>query len=274
MNKNYPERLGDSESFYSLNISKKKLTKSFNFHMHDFYEFEWVEDGAFDHYIDGRQKTVNKNGLIFVDPTDIHSLWLKGEPPLLITVHFGPQLLTDTAKKIADSLSVKEFTFNNEETNFIKNSFSYLSEIYDKDISYKKEIIKNRLEAIFLILASKDGEFSKKEQSTVKKAMEYIDANFKEPLTLEETAKKFGYSKSAFSVHFHKNSGKTFQDYLSEKRLAYSAVLLELTGLSVTEAGFCSGFNSHSYFSNAFKKFYGISPTDYRKISHKNKNKS
>ena len=60
MNKNYPERLGDSESFYSLNISKKKLTKSFNFHMHDFYEFEWVEDGAFDHYIDGRQTSVYK----------------------------------------------------------------------------------------------------------------------------------------------------------------------------------------------------------------------
>lgn len=56
-----------------------------------------MKNGAFNHYIDGRQKTVNKNGLIFVDPTDIHSLRLNGEPPLLITVHFGHQLLTDTA---------------------------------------------------------------------------------------------------------------------------------------------------------------------------------
>lgn len=40
MKKNYPERLGDSESFHSLNIRKKRLRGSFDFHMHYFYEFE------------------------------------------------------------------------------------------------------------------------------------------------------------------------------------------------------------------------------------------
>ena len=60
-------------------------------------------------------------------------------------------------------------------------------------------------------------------------------------------------------------TGKGFREYLTELRLTDAASLLRYSELSVTEIAYSVGFCESNYFSNVFKKQYGISPKDYRK---------
>ncbi|MFR1477773.1 MAG: helix-turn-helix domain-containing protein [Hydrogeniiclostridium mannosilyticum] len=53
--------------------------------------------------------------------------------------------------------------------------------------------------------------------------------------------------------------------YLLEKRMAFSVVLLRNTALSVAEIAEKLQFHNAHYFSSAFKKAMGVSPTALRK---------
>jgi AraC-like DNA-binding protein len=59
--------------------------------------------------------------------------------------------------------------------------------------------------------------------------------------------------------------GTSFIDYLKDYRLAMAARLLSASDASILEIAEDVGFESLSYFNRAFKKRYGMTPTQYRK---------
>jgi AraC family transcriptional activator of mtrCDE len=73
-----------------------------------------------------------------------------------------------------------------------------------------------------------------------------------------------GLSRSVFSDHFKEAFGRTAIDCLKEIRLRRAAHLLATTELPVKTVAFKVGFKSRSYFSRAFKDFFGLDPAGYR----------
>ncbi|MBR2259408.1 MAG: AraC family transcriptional regulator [Blautia sp.] len=86
-------------------------------------------------------------------------------------------------------------------------------------------------------------------------------------LTLEELAALLHLSVRQTQRFLKSNFGKTFSQKLIEARIAAAAQLLMTTDLSVTEIGERTGFGSLEHFSAAFKKYTGLSPTQYKKGS-------
>lgn len=74
-------------------------------------------------------------------------------------------------------------------------------------------------------------------------------------------------TKSHIIREFKKEYQITPYNYLLKKKLAAAKIMLESTGLSITEISYLLGFNDCHYFSNFFKKRTGISPVNYRKKS-------
>ena len=94
--------------------------------------------------------------------------------------------------------------------------------------------------------------------------LRYIDMHFTEDLTLEETARKFGLSRSGFGVLFPQHTGTTFKRYLAKRRIEYAITLLRSTQLTVQQiAGMC-GYKDLSTFHRNFTKVTGVSPTTFR----------
>lgn len=92
----------------------------------------------------------------------------------------------------------------------------------------------------------------------------YIDVHFTKDLTLEETARKFGLSRSGFSVLFPQYTGTTFKRYLAKRRIEYAVTLLCTTELTVQQiAGMC-GYKDLSTFYRNFTKVTGMSPSAVR----------
>ncbi|MDY3031785.1 MAG: helix-turn-helix transcriptional regulator [Clostridia bacterium] len=80
----------------------------------------------------------------------------------------------------------------------------------------------------------------------------------------------FYISRNYLSAFFKKNMGITLNAYLRKIRLSNAAMQLVSTNKNVTEISLDSGFKSITTFLREFKKEYGTSPSDMRRIAEKN----
>ncbi len=104
-----------------------------------------------------------------------------------------------------------------------------------------------------------------REKFALFKAVEqYIADNLKEDINLKDTAAKFNLSPYYFSRTFKKVFGYGFSDYLNLIRINKAKELLKDDSLSVKEIGYLVGYNDPNYFSKVFKKYEGVTPTEYR----------
>jgi two-component system, response regulator YesN len=85
-------------------------------------------------------------------------------------------------------------------------------------------------------------------------------------MSLEEMAFKVDLSESRMRVLFKSQVGLPPTRYVIKMRMEDAAKRLRDTYERVTEIAAGSGFNSDSYFARAFKKVYGMTPTQYRKL--------
>jgi signal transduction histidine kinase/DNA-binding NarL/FixJ family response regulator len=98
----------------------------------------------------------------------------------------------------------------------------------------------------------------------IEKVMKIINTNISNPeLNVEMLASGVGMSR----VHMHRKLKELMsisaRDLIRSVRLKQAATLLKSKKLAVSEVAYATGFSNLSYFSNAFREFYGISPTDY-----------
>lgn len=98
----------------------------------------------------------------------------------------------------------------------------------------------------------------------VKKAIDYVTENYMHEITLEEIAKHVCVSRTYFCSIFKKAMGQQFSIYLLEFRLKKACELLRESDYKVYNIAYEVGFRSHNYFNNIFKKYYGMTPKEYK----------
>lgn len=99
----------------------------------------------------------------------------------------------------------------------------------------------------------------------VEKAMSYIETNYSYPITVEDIAYYVGISRSHLFRSFQNYMRKSPKDYLSGYRIRQACRLLRETDLSVSTIAYSVGFENNLYFSKAFRKQKGMSPSEYRR---------
>lgn len=101
--------------------------------------------------------------------------------------------------------------------------------------------------------------------SVLKNMIGFIQQNYTTKMTLADIAASGAVGQSKCCKLFSKYVGKTPNHYLTQYRLDKSTFLLKNTDMNVTEIAAAVGFNGRSYYAEAFRKWYGKSPTEYRK---------
>ena len=98
----------------------------------------------------------------------------------------------------------------------------------------------------------------------VAKARAFIDRNFQRDLTLEEVSREVHVSPYYFSKLFKEQTGENFINYLTLRRIETAKQLLSDGRLNVKSVCTEIGYNDPNYFSRLFKRFEGVTPTEYR----------
>lgn len=97
-------------------------------------------------------------------------------------------------------------------------------------------------------------------------AKEYINAHYRDYLSLEVVGGAVGLNPAYLSSLFKKETGMSFADYVTKVRIKASQKLLLQTDASLSEIAEKVGINDPKYFSRVFKKEIGMKPSDYRKL--------
>ena len=100
-------------------------------------------------------------------------------------------------------------------------------------------------------------------------AVDEIDGRIKrsddDALTLKSLSKKLGFSEFHTTRKFKELSGMSLRDYIRLRKLAFALIEVRDSDAIFLSIAIKYGFSSHEAFTRAFKKVYGIAPSDYRK---------
>lgn len=99
---------------------------------------------------------------------------------------------------------------------------------------------------------------------SVRAAIALMEDNFEEPLSVPEIAAGVGVSQRHLERLFYAAMGCSVVQFRLLLRLQYARVLLTSTKLSVREVSAACGFNSMTYFSQAFQRCFEKKPSAYR----------
>ncbi len=99
----------------------------------------------------------------------------------------------------------------------------------------------------------------------IDEAVRYIQGHYHEPgFCIEEVAGAVSLSASYFSTVFRSETGCTFTDYLIRIRMNQAKELMAHTNLKIYEISSKVGYDNAAYFSAAFKRYTGVSPSEYQ----------
>lgn len=100
----------------------------------------------------------------------------------------------------------------------------------------------------------------------IKSVVSYIEVNLSEPLSLKYLSRIFNISDAYFSTLFKKETGITLTNYIQKLRMKEASRYLKESDFKVIDIASIVGIPDLNYFIKLFKKYYKMTPTQYRQL--------
>ncbi len=261
---------------YSIYYSESQ-NPDINIHVHDCCEILLCLSGGNSFLIDGRAYDVNDGDLFIMNQFEPHKITASPErifARFVIQIH--PEYLYSNSTRETD-LSRCFYTRDSDISHRISLSDVEVSELqrlliaFRSDYGFGDDIIKNAsintilsLVNQFFLKRAEGTSVTKCENETIRNTINYINAHYSEPLTLELLAKNSFVSVNQLCKAFKNSFGTTVAKYIVSKRISEAKKLLS-SGKSVSDTANECGFSDYANFIRVFKKFVGVSPGKYSK---------
>lgn len=251
-------------------------------HHHTQFEISYIKKGG-GIYTVGEKTYLFEPGNVFVFSSDEqHCITdvFDGDVLELVNVHFEPRFIWSDSSGFANCELLKIFFDRNDSfenmidkknpqtENICRHIDLIESELRERKPQYK-HMVQMYVSYILIQLLREYGyvkntvEYYSDTLSLLERAMEYIDKNIENDISLEQIAETATMNRTYFSTVFKKYNGISPWDYITIKRVERSIEYLKTQTLTKTEiAGRC-GFSSMSNFYRAFKLVTGKTPNDY-----------
>ncbi len=276
-----PVYIGNSERFVCYTeqspLSVNEIT---SLHFHKCLEIGVCTSGSGNCIIDNRLYNYNKGDIQIVLPYQPHYANSdKTSPGKWIWFSYDPYKLTasdDVGNRIA-AIIEKQVKFSGV---FSPSEYPELANIINKCIAETQNSKGlSQLYALLLvqqlILEMSRIDCDLKNNITARRrsfdkmlpALTHISENLNnsQELTLKILSSKCFISEATLRRYFYEFTDMSPQQFIAKARISYSKYLLSNTNKSITEISNAVGFESISCFTRAFKRLYGISPSEYRK---------
>ena len=268
-----------NDNFKIFHIRDKKDIK-FEYHHHDFSKIVILIDGDLTYYIEGKAYILKPWDILFVNKNEIHKPVVNPNKYYeRIVIWLNPDFMAKYAQGNNNLLKCFEVAIKNnynllrlnmKSIDIIKNliqdiqncnnSNEFGSEILKESLFVQLMVLMNRL---FLNRDIEDIQYDK----TIEGVLNYINSNLENDLSIDTIASEFFISKYYLMRKFKNQIGSSIHNYVVQKRLILARSLIS-DGLSMSSVCSRCGFNDYSSFVRAFKKVYGVSPSNYNPTIH------
>ena len=104
---------------------------------------------------------------------------------------------------------------------------------------------------------------SQKKHALMEQITAFVDDNLTEKLTLKVIATYFNVSVSTVTQLFQKKASTTFHDFVTQRRMEMAGKLIG-EDMPLEQVGKAVGYRDHSTFYRAFRRYFEVSPREYR----------
>ncbi len=266
----------DYELFYYKDVSLEHVS----FHRHEYYEFYFFLEGSVDYQIRESTYPLKFGDFLLLPPGIPHR-------PLLRNTHtpyrrFVLWLGKDFYDRLAAQSQDLVYGFQTAATGgpccfhtadhisreLQGHLIDLLEEIGNKTSFFHETSVRMMIASLLLTISRLVYDSLHQISPAYENALylnlcSYISSHLQEDLTLEKLAAFFFVSKYHISHIFKENMGISLHQYIVKKRLEASKNGL-LSGLPFNQIIDQYGFHDYTSFYRAFKKEFGLSPTEYR----------
>ncbi|MDO4805256.1 MAG: helix-turn-helix domain-containing protein [Lachnospiraceae bacterium] len=260
-----------------FNIDKKRRTNQHfqpHAHFHPFYEIFFLINGHCRFFLHSTSIEMMPGSFLIIPPGEYHyNVYVKEPLHDRFALYCDDYYLTEDLHAELGILSEAKtkaalFQINKKFRPAVVNYLETMLRYYREADSYGDTMLRYMFPAFLLYLSRNIYEPDLSETEPVTSAMQdavkNILSNYAENISLEGAAAAAGLAPTYFSRKFKEIVGTGFKDYLTFVRLREAAKLLRNSPLSISEVSRRCGFNSPNYFGDAFRRAYGISPSEYR----------
>ena len=93
----------------------------------------------------------------------------------------------------------------------------------------------------------------------------FVDEHYADRITLEKAADIACLEKKYFSTYFHSKTGVRFVDWIAWIRISHAMDMIRRENRQISVVSEATGFSDLRTFERAFKKFVGMTPTEYKR---------
>lgn len=256
--------------FYHVDRSHPRYEMAYHWHVE--YEIIRILTGSLHVTMDEKEFTANSEDIVFVNSGILHS----GIPSDCVYqcivfdmnafLKNNPRCSTYIKQIIDHSAFIyHHFTPKNQQIHQIV--WDIFNAMESQKTGYEL-IVFGELYHFFGVVFSEKLYFSDSPQDRrdyrkimqLKKVLDYMEANYSSPVTLEQLSASVNMSPKYFCRFFYHMTHRTPIDYLNYQRIEHASYQLATTDASVTEVAYNCGFNDLSYFIKTYKKYKGITP--------------
>lgn len=239
----------------------KGYADAFPSHSHKYYEFGYLmsEDTRIVSYM-GNSFPLCQGEMVMFNPSEFHSCKGKSDMDFL-SLHIPLSVIQKVFEKEIYPLF----------SPCVTNDDVAISHLLDLHRLIRQEgTLFEREEKLYFFLDVIVHSYSSADMYTIsggnehkiEKICGYLDDNYAKNLCLDDLCRLFGYSKFYLIREFTKYRGVSPYSYLENVRINNAKKLLE-AGTSIIDISLETGFSHQSHFSNAFKKYMGMTSKEY-----------
>ena len=264
MNKLLKHQRIELEDGKSLTVGTHSVWLNHPLHWHSFFEIEIILSGKGKYVVNDVEYDISDYNVFLLTSTDFHYLKLEGTAEIL-NISFDETMISDVYLTLLVFGKAKNaYRFDNEEFARVLG----VAKALEHECNINGDRCSALLSYIVKSLLRKSPESSNVDSykgsfGGIRRAIIYMELNFRENISLASVAREAGYTPTYFSKLFKRVTGESYIEILNKYRLAYATTLLD-NGFSVADSCYLSGFGSLTAFGDAFRKKYAISPKEYK----------
>ena len=243
-------------------VQKKVGFHSCNLHGHDFYELDIITAGKAPTTLNGDALTASAGTVFFLTPEDIHDYPTKDKIDIL-NIQFQGRFISDAVLRPLTESGSRVFQLDGDTL----RSVTEIATILEKHCAAQDpsaDILCRLLEITVLMLGRNGAQETAPPTADMPRALTYIHEHFKENPPLSTLASLLSLNERYFCAKFKEYTGKSYKEYLRERKLSYAKRLLLSSTYSVTEIALECGYFTTSHFNREFKAYFGTTPLAVR----------
>lgn len=275
---NLYQELEMSSRYVDTHVDISGSNGNIQLHSHNFFELLFCCSSSGVEYLLGAERyRIEKGDIIFVPPGISHRPLLPehmSEPykryVLWLSSDFKSLQSQFSSNHIFDHPEVSLLRTAGTKWKVLENYFrDGVLESQRKAPGWEAAVIGNTIVLLTLlhraILDKSAAPLHAEKPELLDQVVAYVESHLSEVITLADTARQFYISQSTISQTFRNKMGVSFYHFVIQRRLIAAKALI-LQGISLESINERVGFSDYSTFYRAFKREYGISPRQFRKL--------